>query len=301
MNILITGGTGFIGSQIIRRLHKRGHNLQIVTRFPNKRDSSERITYIDDSRETLRIAYSKQVNVTLHLATSYGRGNNDYKSIETANIKFPMEVLQEAVRAKSMYFINTDSYYTKHYLDFPHLENYAKTKKQFYEMLKNESGIYGLNVVLYHVYGREDSADKLIPSVVRALRDENKPITLSECNQCIDIIDVKKASEAFVRIIENIDNIKRQSIQSIEVGEGTSTQLSTILNFIRLIAKKHRSKLPEIIYKESIKYPNLAGHDYVANIDTLKSLGWKPTTDIFKKLTKFVENELHPNNSHTDI
>jgi nucleoside-diphosphate-sugar epimerase len=301
MNILITGGTGFIGSQIVRRLHKRGHNLHVVTRFPNKRNSIERITYIDDSRETLRLTYSKQVDVTLHLATNYGRGNNDFESIDSANIKFPKKVLQEAVRAESMYFINTDSYYTKHYLDFPHLEKYTKSKKEFYEILKNETRIYGLNLVLYHAYGPGDSSDKLIPSVVRSLRDGNEPITLSKCNQLIDIIDVRKASEAFVRIIENLDNIKQQSIQCIEVGEGRSIQLSTILDFMRLIIRKHRSHVPEIIYKDNIAYPNLTGHNYVANTDTLKSLGWKPTIDIFRKLTRFVENELHLNNSYTNI
>lgn len=301
MNILITGGTGFIGSQIVRRLHKRGHNLHIVTRFPNKRNSNERIAYIDDSIETLRLTYSKRVDVTLHLATNYGRGNTEFESIDTANIKFPKKVLQEAVRAESMYFINTDSYYTKHYLDFPHLENYTKSKKEFYEIFKNESGIYGLNVVLHHVYGPGDSSDKLIPSVVRSLRDGNEPITLSECNQRIDIIDVRKASEAFVRIIENLDNIKRQSIQCIEVGEGRSFQLSKILDFMRLIIRRHQNQVPEIIYKENSAYPNLAGHDYVANTDILKSLGWKPTKDVFRKLTRFVEHELHLNNSYTNI
>lgn len=301
MNILITGGTGFIGSQIVRRLHKLGHNLNVVTRFPNKRNSIERITYIDDSREALRLTYSKQVDVTLHLATNYGRGNADFESIDTANVKFPEKVLQEAVRAKSTYFINTDSYYTKHYLDFPHLGNYTKSKKEFYEILKNESKIYGLNLVLYHAYGPHDSSDKLIPSVVRSLRDGNEPITLSECNQRIDIIDVRKASEAFVRIIENLDKIKRQSIQCIEIGEGISFQLSTILDFMRLIIRKHQSQVPEIIYKENSAYPNLAGHDYVANTDILRSLGWKPEKEVFRKLRRFVEHELHLNNSYTNI
>ena len=36
MNILITGGTGFIGDELRTLLLKEGHNLVIITRSPKK-------------------------------------------------------------------------------------------------------------------------------------------------------------------------------------------------------------------------------------------------------------------------
>jgi len=36
MNILITGGTGFVGSVLCQRLHDQGHNLTVLTRKPEK-------------------------------------------------------------------------------------------------------------------------------------------------------------------------------------------------------------------------------------------------------------------------
>jgi len=36
MNILITGGTGFIGSALIKRLIEEGHNVTVLSRFPDK-------------------------------------------------------------------------------------------------------------------------------------------------------------------------------------------------------------------------------------------------------------------------
>ena len=36
MNILITGGTGFIGSALIQRLIEEGHNVTVLSRLPDK-------------------------------------------------------------------------------------------------------------------------------------------------------------------------------------------------------------------------------------------------------------------------
>src|SRR5262245_6919395 len=36
MNILVTGGTGTVGSQVVRELAARGENIQVLTRDPDK-------------------------------------------------------------------------------------------------------------------------------------------------------------------------------------------------------------------------------------------------------------------------
>lgn len=47
MNILITGGTGFVGKHLTLHLTKLGHNVCILTRKPDKYEGYKNITYLD--------------------------------------------------------------------------------------------------------------------------------------------------------------------------------------------------------------------------------------------------------------
>ncbi|ELK48824.1 TIGR01777 family oxidoreductase [Halobacillus sp. BAB-2008] len=46
MKIAVTGGTGFVGSQLTDQLVKAGHDIYILTRSPEKHENQERVTYV---------------------------------------------------------------------------------------------------------------------------------------------------------------------------------------------------------------------------------------------------------------
>ncbi|MDO7085614.1 TIGR01777 family oxidoreductase [Pseudocolwellia sp. AS88] len=48
MNILITGGTGFIGTKLCSVLHKQHHRLVVVTRHPEKAKSAAKVNVVSD-------------------------------------------------------------------------------------------------------------------------------------------------------------------------------------------------------------------------------------------------------------
>lgn len=66
MNILITGGTGFIGSHLIKRLQKDNHNITVLTRNINNalKKLGSSVSYIDE----LTIAVIENSDAVINLA-----------------------------------------------------------------------------------------------------------------------------------------------------------------------------------------------------------------------------------------
>src|SRR5699024_2224089 len=46
MNYLITGGTGFVGKKLVKKLHEEQHRTYILTRSPESYEDTEQATYI---------------------------------------------------------------------------------------------------------------------------------------------------------------------------------------------------------------------------------------------------------------
>ncbi|MGI8314977.1 TIGR01777 family oxidoreductase [Halobacillus mangrovi] len=46
MNIVVTGGTGFVGGQLTKQLTSEGHHVYILTRSPEKHEDTDSVTYV---------------------------------------------------------------------------------------------------------------------------------------------------------------------------------------------------------------------------------------------------------------
>ena len=76
MNILITGGTGFIGSALIKRLLQKGYNLIVLSR--SLQDSSSSTKFI---KSLSQINHNEKIDVIINLAGApiNKRWSNSYK------------------------------------------------------------------------------------------------------------------------------------------------------------------------------------------------------------------------------
>ncbi|MHA1257737.1 MAG: NAD-dependent epimerase/dehydratase family protein [Promethearchaeota archaeon] len=90
-NILITGGTGFIGAHVVKRLHKDGHNLTLLVRETSDISQFEdlkNIKYvIGDIRDILSIRKAADsVDLIYHLAAYVGIWAKKYSTYEEINV-----------------------------------------------------------------------------------------------------------------------------------------------------------------------------------------------------------------------
>lgn len=57
MNILMTGGTGFIGSRLIQKLVQNEHHIYVLTRTPRKYKNTEYVTYVSFNYPMKRLPF----------------------------------------------------------------------------------------------------------------------------------------------------------------------------------------------------------------------------------------------------
>ncbi|HEX6593034.1 MAG TPA: TIGR01777 family oxidoreductase [Bacillota bacterium] len=108
MNVLLTGGTGFVGQHVIRALHDYNIHTYILTRFPEKHDNTERETFIgyDISPQKL-----PPIHTVINLAGESLFGywtKNKKKKIVKSRIKATEHVLHivQQLRKKPEVFIS---------------------------------------------------------------------------------------------------------------------------------------------------------------------------------------------------
>lgn len=79
--ILVTGGTGFIGSKLVARLCKDGFKVKVLTRSPINNDSSVDYIVGDISKASDVISAACGVDVIFHLAAAMGGEWSDHQRI----------------------------------------------------------------------------------------------------------------------------------------------------------------------------------------------------------------------------
>lgn len=95
--VLITGGTGLIGTKLTRHLVEQGHEVIILTRNPQKIAENPKISYAawDIKKQEIDINAIKKANHIIHLA---GAGVMDKKWTE----KYKKEIVDSRTRSSSL-------------------------------------------------------------------------------------------------------------------------------------------------------------------------------------------------------
>ena len=245
MNILVTGATGFLGSHLLKGfLNNTNHNIIVlkrsfsdVSRISNILNNV-RVKFYDIDKFPLEKVFEEtKIDAIVHCATNYGRNENSCYSVLETNLMFPIRLLDLSVQHGVKIFINTDSYFNKENMSYSYLLNYALSKKSLLLWLKYFSKkIKVVNMVLEHVYGEDDRADKFVYQMIDKIAVKKVPsIDLTYGDQKRDFIYVDDVVDNYIKIL---DYAQKHSFRfrSFDIGTGNAVSIKDFVTEIKKIS-----------------------------------------------------------------
>jgi len=244
----LTGGTGFVGSSLLRRLLSNSYEVILLKHSFSDifriKDELERVKVYDLDRISLREIFEEnEISTIIHCATKYDT-NESTSDILEANLIFPVKLLEQAVKSgNSIVFINTDSFFNKEDMEggYTYLPKYCLSKKQLVSWLKLFSAHVKsckiLNIVLEHVYGPYDNSNKFVEYMIRKIAIEKvNSLDLTLGKQRRDFVYIEDVCDAYIKLLEysGKNNFK---FCTFDIGYGESIPIREFITEIKRLSK----------------------------------------------------------------
>ncbi|MCR5716081.1 MAG: NAD(P)-dependent oxidoreductase [Lachnospiraceae bacterium] len=206
MNILITGGTGYIGGKLIRRLSEEGHRIYAVVRKTSHTENIEPyveglidVGHLDAFYEQVRESHP-QVLIQLMGFYTAVHDPHSLRELMNDNIVDAMTVVDAAVAAGVKRIIATASVQQQRDGKEPlPINAYGASRNAFERMLCDFGHLYDLSVTvltLFDTYGADDQRRKVF-NLVRRLK-EHESIDMSAGEQKMYLLYIDDVVEGYL-------------------------------------------------------------------------------------------------------
>lgn len=268
MKVLITGITGFVGSQLAEKLTNEGCIIAGLVR-PNKKNENKLLYSYDRTFLSVKNAVDTfKPDVIIHLATTYTDNDSDaIDSLASTNISLPL-FLFEATKHSSVKIICAGSYW-----QFGNQENdspidiYSASKTaaerlvEYYALKEKRQAIF---LYFYGIYGIHDKRGKILDYILQSIV-ENKKLELSPGEQKLNLVHINDVINALQIIIYD-DTLLPGKLHRFGVYSESSYTLKEIISICQSYSSSHVNvEFGAIPYRErelmepQYPYPNVPG------------------------------------------
>lgn len=242
MNILVTGGTGFIGKHLCEELKKK-HSVFFLVRPHSSQDklgaNNEFFVFGDNNiLELHKYIQDNNIEGIIHLASLYIQRHNaeDIPNLIQSNLYLGTAVLEAAVNTSVKWFINTGTIWQNY--NSPDGEDlycpvnlYAATKQAFIDVAKfysETSNIRICTLKLCDTYGPNDTRRKIY-SLLEEYAKSGEVLRMSPGEQKLDILHVDDVVHGFIRLM-NLLNSKGDLLSEYVLTSGRQVSLRELVS-----------------------------------------------------------------------
>lgn len=296
-NVLITGGNGFIGSHLVKRLAGEGAAVHVLSRSDENIRGMENVIFhkadIRDYGVVKNAVNEAEPEKIFHLAAivNVSREMKDMKPVMETKINGTLNLLNALDGTDYDCFINTGT--CEEYGSNPppfredmpprpisHYSAANASVTSICRMLYETNGLPILTLRQFTCYGPGQKTGMLIPYVISsALSGDDIRLTKGEQKRDFNYVD--DAVESFMKASSE----KRAIGEVINVGTGESRRIMDVVASILSITKSSAKPL-----FGAVPYRKPEIWEIRANITKAERiLGWKPVTGMEDGLKKTVE------------
>ena len=303
MNVLVTGATGFVGSNLVRTLVSKEHEVHIILRETSDKwrikgvIEKVNLHHCDlKNKEKVRKVISEIApQMVFHLAVYGGlpHQQDQFQIIET-NLSSTVNLLDACTRTGFDCFINTGSSSEYGIKPSRMKETDVLEPTSDYGVTKAASTLYCQSVArrnsmaiftlrLFSPYGYFEEVSRLIPTIILCCL-KNKEVDLSSPNAVRDFVFIEDVMDAYLKVAERADRINPGEI--FNVGSGKQHTVKEVFDVVKRLTR----------YGKEPRWGSSSGRVgdmakmWEADVDKIgKAVGWTPKTTLSDGVSKTIE------------
>lgn len=285
MRIFLTGGTGFVGSNLLKYFLDNNHNVTALRRSYESKPKvilDRKPNWILGSFSDVKKKHLENIDLIVHLAAHSAQP--PYDSLEECilnNVLEPIKLFDKGFDAGIRKILVAGSCFeyglSANFYDFipptapllP-LDSYSSSKAMasiaFIQWAIEKKVSLSIQR-LFHLYGRGESEKRFFPSLKKAALS-GKDFLMSGGEQIRDICEINFATKILYEECNRISNSNKSDVRIRNIGSGQQLSLKQFaLNLWSELNAKGKLKIGDLPYRdrEIMRYvPNLE-EEYIIN------------------------------------
>lgn len=236
-DFIITGGSGYIGGRLKRKISKNGSSYYEITRDHVLTPTGQYL-HNSDSGKIANLIADRSDPVLIHLAGLFIARHtpDDIPNLINANVTFATQVFDAFARAgyKNVVNAGTSWQFASDGKRAP-INLYAASKVAGQDILDyfvQQTKLSAISLVIYDTYGPNDNRPKLLPLLRKTWLDGTE-LKMTSGEQPLNLVHVDDVVDAILQAASNVSTMPRMHHKLAAVRSSTDISVRDLVELIK--------------------------------------------------------------------